>query len=174
MYLYRHFDASGPLLYIGVSLSVMRRLEQHKDCSSWFKTISNITIESFPTRNDALKAERSAILKEKPLYNIMGSKSDPKDDAASREESRRALLRRIVQFKPVYSLIEAADTLLISLPSIKKLIEEEKLGHIIIRSGTRSSKNGEQEYKIYAITGWQIVEYLEYLESSSTNREERG
>lgn len=67
--LYRHFDSNGNLLYVGISLSTLNRLGQHKDNSHWFNSISNITIEKFNNRDKALIAERDAIINEKPLYN---------------------------------------------------------------------------------------------------------
>lgn len=67
--LYRHFDSNNNLLYIGISLSALNRLGQHKDNSHWFNSISNVTIEKFNTREEALIAEKDSILLEKPLYN---------------------------------------------------------------------------------------------------------
>jgi excinuclease UvrABC nuclease subunit len=70
--LYRHFDAEGVLLYVGVSLSVIHRLAGHRSRSRWFRQIARITVEWFANRGEALEAERLAIREEKPLYNIMG------------------------------------------------------------------------------------------------------
>ena len=69
--LYRHFDAEGRLLYVGVSLSTTVRLMGHKERSEWANRIATITIERFPTRSAALQAERAAIKAEKPLHNIV-------------------------------------------------------------------------------------------------------
>jgi predicted DNA-binding transcriptional regulator AlpA len=67
--LYRHWSADGELLYVGVSLSVLQRAAHHKHCSPWFREIARIDIEWFPTRGEALRAERSAIWREKPRHN---------------------------------------------------------------------------------------------------------
>lgn len=67
--LYRHFDASGRLLYVGISLSAISRLSQHSGDSHWFGDIANVTVERFETRRDALHAEADAIASEDPLYN---------------------------------------------------------------------------------------------------------
>lgn len=67
--LYRHFDAEGRLLYVGISLSAVFRLSQHKSVSHWVPEIARVTIENFPSREDAIKAERAAIRSEKPLHN---------------------------------------------------------------------------------------------------------
>lgn len=68
--LYRHFDANGALLYIGVSLNALKRLSQHQNLSPWFASISNVTIETFETKQEALLAERHAIERENPKFNI--------------------------------------------------------------------------------------------------------
>lgn len=67
--LYRHFDAAGKLLYVGISLSTAVRLASHKTNSRWARQIASITIERFPTRAAALAAERAAIETEHPVYN---------------------------------------------------------------------------------------------------------
>ena len=68
--LYRHFDAEGTLLYVGISLSAVSRLSQHvKATYDWTKDIKTVTIEKFDSRPSALRAERNAIKTEKPLYN---------------------------------------------------------------------------------------------------------
>ena len=68
--LYRHFDANGVLLYVGISINAVNRLSQHKDVSSWFNDISSVTIEKFNTREEVLEAEKIAIRKENPIHNI--------------------------------------------------------------------------------------------------------
>ena len=69
-HLYRHFDEWENLLYVGVSLSTIQRLAQHKHHSHWFNSIEKVTIEQFPSREEALDAERTAIQKEDPLHNL--------------------------------------------------------------------------------------------------------
>lgn len=67
--LYRHYDSQGVLLYIGVSLKQLQRLQQHSNSSFWFNQIETIKVEYFETRELALAAERAAIIAEKPLHN---------------------------------------------------------------------------------------------------------
>lgn len=67
--LYRHFDKEGQLLYVGISCNHVTRLSQHRSNSSWFPLIASITIEQFKTKSDAEKAERIAIVKERPIFN---------------------------------------------------------------------------------------------------------
>lgn len=68
--LYRHFDKNGVLLYVGISLCTVQRLSQHGDGSHWFYNIAHVTIETFPTRSAAVKAEKHAIKTERPLHNL--------------------------------------------------------------------------------------------------------
>jgi len=73
--LYRHYDARKRLLYVGISLSAVSRLSQHKD-KTWFTEIARVTVENFPSREMALSAEAAAIKAERPLYNKAKTKSD--------------------------------------------------------------------------------------------------
>ena len=71
--LYRHFDANGELLYVGISLNAVSRLAQHRQTSPWFDEIARIEIEWHPTREDACDAEITAIHTEHPRYNVIHS-----------------------------------------------------------------------------------------------------
>jgi hypothetical protein len=68
--LYRHFDASGRLLYVGVSTNSIRRLKQHQR-SHWFLDIARVEIEHFTNRKKAETEEARAIATEKPLHNVV-------------------------------------------------------------------------------------------------------
>lgn len=68
--LYRHFDASGRLLYVGISLHSIQRTAKHRSGSHWFQDIARIEIEWLSERRSALAAEATAISKEKPLWNV--------------------------------------------------------------------------------------------------------
>lgn len=74
--LYRHFDSAGVLLYVGISLGPVNRLQQHKRRSGWFSQIARVDVEWFDSRAAALKAEATAIFQENPLHNIQRPKSD--------------------------------------------------------------------------------------------------
>jgi hypothetical protein len=68
-YLYRHYDPSGDLLYVGISLEPLRRQKRHSEKAAWRNMICQIVIEPFATREDALAAERLAIRIEFPRFN---------------------------------------------------------------------------------------------------------
>ncbi len=67
--LYRHFDSSGNLLYVGISVRVFSRISQHRTSSHWSEKITRIDVERFPSWDDAYQAETVAIQTEKPLHN---------------------------------------------------------------------------------------------------------
>ena len=68
--LYRHFDNDGHLLYVGISLSHVARLVDHRNSAHWYKEIAQVTIQWFETRVDAENAEGKAIAIENPKHNI--------------------------------------------------------------------------------------------------------
>lgn len=68
--LYRHFDAEGTLLYVGISIQPAARIYQHDRTSHWFDRVRRIELEHFQTIAEAAAAERTAIQAENPRYNV--------------------------------------------------------------------------------------------------------
>jgi predicted GIY-YIG superfamily endonuclease len=66
---YRAFDATGTLLYIGCTVDFERRKKQHSYTSRWFFDAVEWTTEEYPTFRTARDAERHAIETEGALYN---------------------------------------------------------------------------------------------------------
>jgi hypothetical protein len=75
--LYRHFDADGALLYVGISFSAVTRLKAHMNSSDWACDIAPVTIETHPTREAALEAEKAAIRRERPAHNKVHMRPAP-------------------------------------------------------------------------------------------------
>lgn len=73
--LYRHFAADGTLLYVGISLCAVGRLAQHRAEKPWYDQISRVDVEWLPTREQAIAAEKYAIQVERPLHNIIHTRS---------------------------------------------------------------------------------------------------
>ena len=69
-HLYRHLDAAGRLLYVGISQNAAARLSSH-GVSGWAKDIATIKIDTYPTRWDAMVAEAKAIREERPPHNAL-------------------------------------------------------------------------------------------------------
>lgn len=68
--LYRFFDADGDLLYVGITCDPGSRFKQHRRGKSWWHEIARIELEQFSSRVELEQAEREAIPKENPKYNI--------------------------------------------------------------------------------------------------------
>lgn len=153
--LYRHFNSDGELLYIGVALSPTYRLRQHLDVSHWAHQISQIEVCWFDNRPAALEAEREAIKKEKPLYNIRHKYKPPPPKNKRREESEEHLFKGLVTFRAGYLLSDAARELGITESRIKQYMQSGRIGFINIGTETR---------RRYLITGWQIIDFLDSLQ----------
>lgn len=69
--LYRYYDHHGRLIYVGVSKQAVVRAMQHERTAHWWDAWASMTRETFPTRDAALDAERTAIRNERPLFNIV-------------------------------------------------------------------------------------------------------
>ena len=67
--LYRHFDKSGALLYVGITTAPAARLRQHLKASDWRDQINDVSTIWFDRRSDAEQAERTAIQNERPIHN---------------------------------------------------------------------------------------------------------
>lgn len=101
--LYRHFDASGRLLYVGISFGAVARLQSHKrDGSEWFNMIARVEVEKFHTRSAAKKAERKAIREERPIYN-KAHKGRPIPKRRKQKASKVLRAPKMVRRKPVLS-----------------------------------------------------------------------
>lgn len=72
-YLYRLYDATGDLLYVGQSKDPFTRFKSHKaDSRHWIDDVARGRISVFPTREAAQSAEREAIRSEHPFWNVAG------------------------------------------------------------------------------------------------------
>jgi hypothetical protein len=67
--LYRHFNARGRLLYVGISANPINRLLDHMYGSAWVSEIARIEIAWCVDRFDAVKQEARAVKDERPLWN---------------------------------------------------------------------------------------------------------
>lgn len=74
VYLYRLFTADDQLVYVGQSYRPEWRIQEH--IAYRFTDVVRWTIEEFPDRNAASRAERHAIATERPRANIRGGGYD--------------------------------------------------------------------------------------------------
>jgi hypothetical protein len=68
-FLYRHFNAEGDLLYVGMTLHVLSRQKDHLKTAEWANSIFQIIIEPFASREELIEAEALAIKSEYPKFN---------------------------------------------------------------------------------------------------------
>ena len=67
---YRMYDESDTLLYVGCTHELEERLAAHRRQKSWTARAVRVDVQQFDTRADALAAEEAAIRRERPRYNI--------------------------------------------------------------------------------------------------------
>lgn len=153
--LYRHYDADGQLLYVGISLSALLRTRQHRENSPWFANIAKITVETFPDRATAYDAETFAIENERPLYNVQkvldGAKAESR--AAEVRLAKMVIAAKITSLSPAYKVFEAAQELGLTSDHVTRLIKAKKIRACKIASQT-------------IITGWAMLDFLEYVDAS--------
>jgi predicted GIY-YIG superfamily endonuclease len=79
---YRLFDASNALLYVGISKRIGTRWEQHARAQPWWPLVTHQTVTWHPSREDAETAEKAVIRDERPVHNRRDSPwmAVPKDD----------------------------------------------------------------------------------------------
>jgi len=96
--LYRLFNTSDVLLYVGIAFDPKNRWYEHASTKSWWPEVARKEVEWHANRPTALAAERRAIVAERPLYNIVLSvdpmraptRTKPTKPAATRSAPRSA------------------------------------------------------------------------------------
>lgn len=68
--LYRLLGEGGELLYVGISLNVAKRMSEHRKDKSWWDEVTDIKRTQYSSKHEALKAERQAIKRDRPKYNV--------------------------------------------------------------------------------------------------------
>ena len=167
--LYRHFDNSNTLLYVGISLSTFARLSQHKDHSPWFKQVNRVEIQHFDTRDEAMAAERQAIKTENPKFNIAMKKTLAEIDKEKREslaELRRELnekgqiIQRIIHYDIAYPLDHVRSLLHMNKVEIESQIEAGNLSVFEVEG--RKGPHGVRMKRM--VSGWSLIDFIGYLE----------
>lgn len=78
--LYKFLNKHGDVLYVGISNSVMSRFDDHIKCKSWVRDVTNIQVEWFDTRSEALLAEDKLICAGIGIHNQASNGSLKKSD----------------------------------------------------------------------------------------------
>lgn len=105
-WLYRCYGADGALLYIGITCRGYDRFDNHRRGTTWWPEVASHTIQTYENRADAQLAERQAIYREKPRYNVIhrragyllcGPDPVPSSQPLTREAMEEAAIARIQQ-----------------------------------------------------------------------------
>ncbi|MFF9168278.1 MULTISPECIES: hypothetical protein [unclassified Streptomyces] len=91
--LYRFFDDSDSLLYVGIAYDPDRRAKLHarSAADTWWPLIKERTDEWFDTRKEAEAAEKAAIASERPRFNMKDSTHlGPEAFTAHQDRQRKA------------------------------------------------------------------------------------
>lgn len=72
-YVYRVYDTTDVLLYVGCSKNVAVRLEMHRvERAHWFHRLARVDVVAYPDFGLAAEDEGEAIWTESPVFNIRG------------------------------------------------------------------------------------------------------
>lgn len=69
-YVYRCYDDSSDLLYVGCTVEPVRRVIAHKAHAWWGDRIASVRYTVFPNSDKAHEVERQAIYLERPACNV--------------------------------------------------------------------------------------------------------
>lgn len=148
-YVYRLYDASGRLLYVGKADDVAGRLNDHR-LRAWWPEVATATQEQFNTSAEAFQAEDRAIALERPKYNMAGSVAGvapakrlrrhgiQEVDIEARREKREKMAEAetiAMPFRAAYGQTEAAQLLGVTRQHLANM---ERLGQLrVVRLGRR-------------------------------------
>ena len=71
-HVYRCYDESGRLIYVGSSLNLFGRLATHRNQTWWAPQVTKVVAKVYPNGVVAREAERKAIRTENPRWNKYG------------------------------------------------------------------------------------------------------
>ena len=98
---YRMYDASDRLLYVGVTGHYNRRMSEHRKSQPWWLSVDRIEHTEYPDRVTAEEAERQAIRSESPRYND----GDREARQASRDAAIAALIAKAPPLAPAQQAV---------------------------------------------------------------------
>lgn len=88
---YRLYDGSDQLLYVGIGRNPMGRWASHADEHLWWPSVARFEVTWFGSRDEAAAEERRALKEDNPLHNIHGT---PKWAGVVSQHVRAEIARR--------------------------------------------------------------------------------
>lgn len=67
---YKAYDTSGALLYVGISVNVFTRLREHKYYARWYRAAHRIEVTQYTNRLAARIEEARCIDEDSPMFNV--------------------------------------------------------------------------------------------------------
>jgi len=86
--LYRCYDATNTLLYVGMTNDPETRIQYHRRNQPWWHHVDHIRLQNLPNRDALVRAETAAIQLEQPLYNIVNANIRAQSRSRSRLGAR--------------------------------------------------------------------------------------
>lgn len=134
-HVYRVYDASGRLLYVGCSVEVETRLAAHSTSATWWLFHDRVETEEFPTHQEALEAEATAIATEHPRWNMQGRSPDHPDGRATNSNHAKWLDYDRDVSKRHRRLIQEEQRLLTALRKVRMGLSGVRMEAEAIRNG---------------------------------------
>lgn len=106
-FVYRLFDASDRLLYVGVSSNLGTRFKAHAKDKNWWPDVVRFSLVQHADRVEALAAELAAIRSERPLHNIVGAVAEMTPELITLINARQKWDRWEEQMKATRTDVEA-------------------------------------------------------------------
>lgn len=145
--IYKMYDASGQLLYVGKAKNLSNRLKQYLDISKlelhkqvMRSLVTSVEWEITPTESDALILEEKLIKTEKPKYNVMltDGKMYPMLALTNHEYPRLLKFRgKISQKRDVYGPYPSVSALNETIKTIQKVCQIRTCTDSFMRNRSR-------------------------------------
>lgn len=98
---YRFFDATGELLYVGLTNNTTTRWDYHARRKPWWSDVARKTVTWYDDRPTAARVEAQAIRTESPKWNVVIPSEDGTRLSANSKGGRPATGQtRIMGFRP--------------------------------------------------------------------------
>jgi len=134
---YRFYDDSGALLYVGISDKPEVRFGQHERTKPWWLNVRTREVVWYDSKPAAEAEEERAIYAESPVYNIRDA-ADHRDEASERSAARKRRRRYVVannRFQAFTKLVESVRADVFEgeyrtglLPALDVLVKRYKAG----------------------------------------------
>jgi predicted GIY-YIG superfamily endonuclease len=113
---YRVYDTTGRLIYIGSTRDIVSRFAQHERLSWWHELVADVQTVAYPTQDAAAAAEQVAIQEEQPAFNVAHTTEGPVLTEADAQVARR-WAEEPGHFLTVLALIDRLNTFRASVSS---------------------------------------------------------